>query len=302
MRVKKSFKVITNHYKRLLEMTDNHLFVGITNEWILDNYYLIVEQKPNILEFLKDSRSVKYLTKNVDLYKIVEDILIDNNYRINESIIIRELNKYQKENDVVFLYQELCLIPILIGIILIDKISDVCALESNRLNEKKEIDFLIDRMIEDLAIRRSISLSNYLSINEKTTSSFIVYFNEQLKEMGENSPVIFKELNEALTENNLALRDIIYNEHVENAKTSIFINNAFYTVKNVGTIKSEKIFSSVSQIEMALMKDKEYAKMDDITKNEYRNAVIENARKKRMADIDYVNSLLEKDKHIGFFL
>ena len=302
MRVKKSFKIITNHYKKLLEMTDNHLFVGITNEWILDNYYLIIEQKPNILGFLKDTKSLKYINKNVDLYSIIEKILEENNYRINEAIILKELTKYQKENDIVFLYQELCLVPILISIILIDKISDVCLSESNKLKEKKEIDFLIDRMIEDLAIRRNVTLNSYLNINEKTTSSYIVYFNEQLREMGENSPAIFKELNEALTENGLALRDIIYNEHVENAKAGILINNAFYTVKKVGLIKADKIYESVSQVELALMKDPEYSKMDDTSKNEYRNAVIERSKKKKMSNIDYINMILEKEGHIGEYL
>ena len=38
------FKYITKFYNKLVNLTKNHLFIGITNEWIVDNYYILVEK------------------------------------------------------------------------------------------------------------------------------------------------------------------------------------------------------------------------------------------------------------------
>ena len=43
----KNCKIITEHYEYLVNLTKNHIFVGATNEWIIDNFYLIVETKNN---------------------------------------------------------------------------------------------------------------------------------------------------------------------------------------------------------------------------------------------------------------
>ncbi len=302
MRVKKSFKIITNHYKKLVGMTNNHVFVGIINEWLLDNYYLVLEQKPMVINFLKDHIGRKYLNKNIDLFLVIKEILLDNNYRVNENIITKGLKKYQKENDYVFLYQELALIPAVISILLIDKIADVCTNESNKLDERKIIDDIISTIKGNAIEGKEINLSDYIEISDKTTASFIVYFNEQLKEIGDFSPIIFKNLNETLAKYNLALRDIIYKEHVHNAETSIFVTNAFHSIKNINLVKIDNVFDSVSLIENILKNDSYYEKMDSTTKSIYREAIIKKAKKAKMSCCEYAQKLIDTKEHIGKFL
>jgi hypothetical protein len=43
------FKDITTYYELLVKKTKNLENVGITNEWLIDNYYLLVEHKNNII-------------------------------------------------------------------------------------------------------------------------------------------------------------------------------------------------------------------------------------------------------------
>ena len=42
---KKNVKDITIYYMLLVEETKNQRLVGSTNEWVLDNYYMISEQE-----------------------------------------------------------------------------------------------------------------------------------------------------------------------------------------------------------------------------------------------------------------
>ena len=41
----KNFESINNYYNYLVDKTKNKEYVGITNEWLIDNYYLIIENK-----------------------------------------------------------------------------------------------------------------------------------------------------------------------------------------------------------------------------------------------------------------
>ena len=43
------FNDITEYYNFLVKKTKDHEYVEITNEWLIDNYYLLVEHKNNIL-------------------------------------------------------------------------------------------------------------------------------------------------------------------------------------------------------------------------------------------------------------
>ena len=37
------FEVVNKYYNYLVEQTKKKEFVGITNEWLIDNFYLLVE-------------------------------------------------------------------------------------------------------------------------------------------------------------------------------------------------------------------------------------------------------------------
>ena len=47
------FDNITEYYNFLVNKTKNRQYVEITNEWLIDNYYLIVEHKNTILNSKK---------------------------------------------------------------------------------------------------------------------------------------------------------------------------------------------------------------------------------------------------------
>ena len=54
-----NFDAITDYYNFLIAKTKNLEYIGITNEWLIDNYYLLVEHKNNIV------REKKQLAKQV---------------------------------------------------------------------------------------------------------------------------------------------------------------------------------------------------------------------------------------------
>ena len=56
---KENCKYIDKYYNNLVLLTKNHTYVGSTNEWIIDNYYLVVENKNSLKNFLKIENGLK---------------------------------------------------------------------------------------------------------------------------------------------------------------------------------------------------------------------------------------------------
>ncbi len=96
------FKYITKFYNKLVNLTKQHLFIGITNEWIVDNFYLLVEKNDLIKNFKKNKKQKKYLTDKLILMLVT--ILENRNYKIDENILIDDINNYCKENNIKLIY------------------------------------------------------------------------------------------------------------------------------------------------------------------------------------------------------
>ena len=90
----KRFDNITEYYNFLVNKTKEHEYVEITNEWLIDNYYLLAEHKNFILmdktQILKDSKIMN------DNYYFLKNIVSKKNYNINFKYLVDELKKYQK--------------------------------------------------------------------------------------------------------------------------------------------------------------------------------------------------------------
>ena len=90
-----NFNEITKYYNFLIKKTKNREYVDITNEWLIDNYYLLVEQKNNILLNKKDLKKYdQIIVKNYDLLK---NIASKKKYNIDFKYLVDELKKYQKD-------------------------------------------------------------------------------------------------------------------------------------------------------------------------------------------------------------
>ena len=106
---------VEEYYQNLVSLTKNHNYVGSTNEWIIDNYYLVVENKNVLKKAFKEDKFLKVLIEsNSEIYKILFNIFEKYKYNIDSHTLIKELNAYQNKNEVYFSYGTIRVIPILI--------------------------------------------------------------------------------------------------------------------------------------------------------------------------------------------
>lgn len=296
-----TFRGINNYYKFLIKKTKQASFVGITNEWIIDNFYLIVEHKTNIVHNKKDLNKI---IKNTDkLYYCLKQIASLNNYNISFKTLVSELKKYQRDNNIVFSYREVKAIKTLLVFIYTERLNLLCVDLKEKMIIKEQINKIIENFDKDNIKLVDIIGNNYDLLNNHY---YIYQLNQQLSRLGSKSNSIFKDINELLKNKNISLKEIINDFYHQKVNNNILVSNIFGDLKLLFELSDEELFKNVSLTEKLLLSDSIYAKMTVETKNLYRNQIVKLARRKKCSEYVFLEKLMEKskneEKHIGFYL
>lgn len=294
-----NFEDITNYYEFLVDKTKNLEYVGIINEWLLDNYYLLVEHKNRVI---REQKVLKLkLKKCANIENALKKTIIRNHYNINFQKIVSSLNLYQKENKTYFSYEEIDLILILLLFFYTAKLKEICEYENKKFSHKDKVRQII-KQVEN----KDITLKDFITrdFDVLKNEDYIFELNFQLKELGTKANEAFKELNTILEESHISLKEVLNNEYQRRIDYNILIANIFNNLKDFSEYTNEELFEAISYTEKKLLKDDIYRKMTDDSKNLYREQIAKNAKKKHLTEYQYVVNFYKEnpEQHIGFSL
>ena len=296
-----SFKNINNYYNYLVEKTKQKEYVGIANEWLIDNFYLLVEHKTNILY---DKKGISKKLKDIDfVFNCVKNIVLENNYNISFEVLTSSLNFYQKQKKRYFSYKELSSIKVILLFIYVERLNSLCMEEKSKLFDKETISSLID-----LQDKEKIQLIDLLKdgISIPKNRHYIFELNNQLMSLGVKNNSVFKELNEALEEKQISLKELINDEYQRKVENDILIANIFGDLKEFFEFSEEELFKNVSKTEKMFLEDAVYKRMTAESKALYRAKLLKMAKRKRLSELECLEELFlqakQKECHIGFLL
>lgn len=294
------FNIVNNYYNYLIEKTKKMEYVGITNEWIIDNFYLLVEHKTDILNDRGDLN--KKLSK-FDFYYCLKDIVEKNNYNVPFKYLTTELKEYQKETGKYFSYRDIACIKPTLVFIYASRLAKLCGLELTKMKSKDKIKNVLEANKD-----KEFELKDFIddTFDCKNEQHYIYELNIQLKELGAKSNTLFKELNEYLKDKQVSLKEIINDEHQSKIDNDLLISNIFNDLRFFFDLSLEELYEKVSKSEKILLNDKIYSKMTVETKDLYRKQVEKLAKKAHCTEVQYLNKLVDnmngEDYHIGYYL
>ena len=294
------FHEIEKYYEFLVQKTKRHEYVGVTNEWLIDNFYLLVEHKNSIVDDKKNIRKNRKLY--LDLYSRINNIVVKNNYNINFKILCQELKKYQKNTKKYFSYKELSSMKVILLFSYVSRLRLLCEDEYRKLLDEEEIDKIISsKGSKDLSIDDFVNFSNY-----KDNYHYIFSLNYKLRELGSNGGRIFKELNELLQSKNISLKEIINDEYHEKMSNDILISNIFNDLREFTEFNNEDLYEKISKSEKLFLTDSIYEQMSVESKKLYRQRLVKLAKKYHTTEHEFLSEILDKenadDYHVGFKL
>ncbi len=303
---KNDLAYIKTYYEYLVSLTDSHQNVGIINEWIIDNYAMILEKNNDVTEFFTDKKLKKALKKSGDyLVPLLNTILENQNYKVTEKSLIRGVNNYQKAKKKTLNYLDIVLIKPLFIMLLISKIRELCVKQEENLKTISDVDQRI------AYIEANLSRCNAIHVLKLRKEMEVdpVYFdriNYHLTRIGTPLNEVFYKINEILEANNLSLRKVTHETQANRIKDNLYISKLFSLIQLTEEFDIEVLYDGISETEEELNKDPIYGKMDETTKNSYRDQIRRQAKAKHISELTYARRLVAKGtkehRHIGFYL
>ncbi len=169
---KKNIAIITDYYMLLVEETKSQRLVGSTNEWVLDNYYMISEQEKILkVELLsKNFRQIDPKRLNI-MSKLLSGFIKKCHYQIDKSLLFRYLSQMQVNYNEYLSYSEIyALLPFIKTIIIAD-LADLC-LElkaSNAIHYSPTDKGMVDTERFNMAAQQNLMMMNIFNSLKKMT-------------------------------------------------------------------------------------------------------------------------------------
>ena len=169
---KESVKTITDYYLLLVEETKSQRLVGSTNEWILDNYYMISEQE-KVLRIDLQSKSFKKLEgeRMKHLASLLREFLNRCHYQVDKGLFFNYLMQEQESSKDYLSYPEVCALLPLMKCILLKELAELCKqLKAGNAYHYSPTDRAMADMEKlDIAARQNLMMMNLFNSLKKMT-------------------------------------------------------------------------------------------------------------------------------------
>lgn len=332
-RLKENCKYISLIYTLLNE----HVKIGIpihpAGEWILDNYYMI---EKSVKTIQKELTKTKYInlpgveesqTESIGInryqnhynqgiggfariYVLANEIISNTDGKVDGEELKEYLESYQTQKNLTM--EEIWMIGTFLQIAIIEKIRNICERIFISQTQKFKVENMIERIIE-----------NKPKKNLKMTASgaypFIEYMSYRLKRYGKDGMPYLMAFEEQVNKMGMTISEVISREHFDIAVRKLSMKNSITSIRNISRLNISSIFKEINEVEKILNEDpaEVYPKMDYISKDYYRNKILEISKKAKISEIFVAKEAIrlcneaieekskdynEKQSHVGYYL
>ncbi|SET37424.1 Cellobiose phosphorylase [Natronincola peptidivorans] len=316
-RLDNNFHKIASVYEGLNKAVVEKHELSPASEWLLDNFYKVEEQvkeaRQNLSreQFLKlETRNAGYLKGYPRAYEIALEYISHTDGKLEEKLLISYIKAYQSQR--VMTIAEVWSLSLMIRCALIENIRIVCEKihEKHTAWQKAEKSALLleEEMIQ--AIKQNITLQG------RVNAPYIEHLLRVLRHKDLETGEVVTYLEKKLKDFNTSIKELVDEEHKEQAAKKIAIGNAITSLNIVATLNWNDIFESLSVVEEILRQDPNgvYHQLDFDSRDYYRSHVEKIARRLNVEETRVARKAIEaaeanaefyegdKRKHVGYYL
>ena len=214
--------------------------------------------------------------------------------------------------------EEIWNIGTFLQIAIIENIREICEKIYTSQMQKYRAENIVERLVEnkpkaELTFKNSSKKTFEKDILEDMQYSFVEYMSYILKRYGKKGYSYLTALEETVELTGTTVSEAIKKEHFDIAVRKVSIGNSIISIKKIQRINFLEIFEKINGVEELLKQDPSdtYEKMDNKTKEFYRNKIKEISKKTKISEIYITKKVLEiartkpeasKEAHIGYYL
>ena len=293
-------------------------------EWLLDNFHLVEEQIRTAKRHLPKgySRELPRLSQGASaglprVYDLAAEAISHGDGRVDAESLARFVAAYQTVTPLRM--GELWAIPIMLRLALIENLRRVGARIAAASIDRGRADAWANQMI-DVAERdpRSLILviADMARSNPPMVSPFVAELARRLQGQGSSLALPLTWIEQRLSEAGLSIERLVQTEAQMQAAVQVSIGNTIGSLRFLGLMDWREFVEALSVVERTLREDPAgiYGRMDFSTRDRYRHAVEEVARRGDRTEGDVAATVLrlaregggagmdERAAHVGFYL
>jgi cyclic beta-1,2-glucan synthetase len=300
LRLEDNGRVLLEAYRTIADAISEEQIITPAAEWLVDNFHIVDEQIREIHDDLP-GRFYRQLPKLADgpfegyprVYGIAWAFVAHTDSRFDLESLSRFVRAYQRIQPLTI--GELWAVAITLRIVLIENLRRSAELIVSSREERYHANTIADHLLgaglsnveaPETALRR------YSGIRLPT--AFAVQLVRRLRDQDPAVTPALRWLDERLKEQGTTSEKIVAEEHQFQGAMSVTVRNVITSMRLMSSIDWPSFFESVSLVDAALCANSSFAAMDFPTRDNYRHAIEDLARKSSYTEIEITEQIIEK--------
>jgi cyclic beta-1,2-glucan synthetase len=313
--------VFVEEYQSVTEALQRGRRITPATEWFLDNYHLIEDQIRTARRHLPRGYSLELprLAKGPSaglprVYDIALELISHVDGRVDAESVQAFVTSYESVSPLRI--GELWAIPIMLRLALLENLRRVVLRVAQGRADAERASYWVEQMLETAGRTPGkvvLVLARMVEEDPPLSSAFVAEFASRLHSSGANLSFPISWLEQRLSEQEQTLEQVFQQASQDQAANQVSIGNSITSLRFLGGADWRQFVETSSAIEYALRREPAgvYPRMDFATRDRYRHAVEEIARRSLMTEEQVAAQAVELAKaksddprlgHVGYFL
>jgi len=305
-RVRENCRVLLEAYEAVAnEVREQHAITPAA-EWLLDNFHVIQEQVSDIHADLPENfyRELPKLAEGVlagfpRVYGIAWALVAHTDSRFDPELLTIFVRAYQNVEPLTI--GELWAIPSTLRILLVENLRRMAVRILRSQTGRQMADEFLDR-IEQIAARMDKpvpSLPEGVLPAAPLRQAFAVQILQRLHDPHPGAALSLDFLNDWLNEQGVSLDQIVYREHADQIADNATVRNIIISMRAISAFEWPQFVEDASLMDECLRAHDGYSAMDFLTRDRYRHAIEDLARRSPHSEVEIARRVIGKVQRVS---
>ncbi len=271
-------------------------------EWLVDNYYIVDEHLHAVRRDLP-AGFYKQLPKLSNgplrgyprVYGLAWEIVAHTDSRFEPDALFRFCRAYQRIQPLTI--GELWAIAITLRVVLIENLSRLAAGIVSRLRLREKANALADKMLPDAArLSAPGAAAPPMTESHPLPGAFAAQLFQRLRDHDPETTPALAWLHRTLAAQHTTADDIVHSEHHRQGAVNLSVRNVITSLRLISSVDWAKFFESVSLVDELMREQSAFAAFDFSSRDLYRHAIEDLARRSRHTEIEVARRALDAAK------
>lgn len=324
-RFEENVRIIKDTYRKLNSLAQQGKTLTPSEEWLVDNYYLVTEQKREIkedfpLKFYQQLPKLENIQSNSvpRVFSLAETLTANTDSLLDGKVLKHFITAYQKTGTPLTI-GEIWALPVALRMVLIENLRRICVFSETTRQAQQSANDAADKILQskpEEIYAEAARLQKVLNSNRQINSAWLVQLIRRLRNQGEIVTPILEAVEKKLRVNDYEIEQIFVIDQNQAASAVVTIGNIITSFRWLKSFDWSDFFEQVSRVDEILRQDPAavYPKMDFPTRDSYRRKIERIARRGGKSEVEIAHRTVElsneaklKDEtdvraHIGFYL